>query len=41
MGGKMASQNTCVPPAEGSLSRLRLERIDLYQLHRIDPKGAG
>ena len=23
---------------EGSLSRLRLERIDLYQLHRIDPK---
>jgi len=23
---------------EGSLHRLRLERIDLYQLHRIDPK---
>lgn len=23
--------------AEGSLRRLRLERIDLYQLHRIDP----
>lgn len=23
---------------EGSLQRLRLERIDLYQLHRIDPK---
>jgi pyridoxine 4-dehydrogenase len=23
---------------EGSLSRLRLQRIDLYQLHRIDPK---
>src|SRR3984893_4919540 len=23
---------------EGSLKRLRLERIDLYQLHRIDPK---
>ena len=23
---------------EGSLSRLRLERIDLYQLHRVDPK---
>jgi len=23
---------------EGSLSRLRLDRIDLYQLHRIDPK---
>src|SRR5207237_10417724 len=22
---------------EGSLRRLRLERIDLYQLHRIDP----
>src|SRR5216110_3746913 len=25
---------------EGSLKRLRLERIDLYQLHRIDPKVA-
>src|SRR3984885_8553817 len=25
---------------EGSLRRLRLERIDLYQLHRIDPKVA-
>src|SRR5213593_3740412 len=24
--------------AEGSLKRLKLERIDLYQLHRIDPK---
>src|SRR5215472_7686033 len=23
---------------EGSLRRLRLERIDIYQLHRIDPK---
>ncbi len=23
---------------EGSLARLRLERIDLYQLHRVDPK---
>src|SRR5262249_4089703 len=23
---------------EGSLRRLRLDRIDLYQLHRIDPK---
>jgi pyridoxine 4-dehydrogenase len=23
---------------EGSLHRLRLERIDLYQLHRVDPK---
>ncbi len=23
---------------EGSLSRLKVERIDLYQLHRIDPK---
>lgn len=23
---------------EGSLRRLRLERIDLYQLHRVDPK---
>ena len=27
-------KSTC----EGSLRRLRLERIDLYQLHRIDPK---
>src|SRR3989449_10344058 len=26
---------------EGSLRRLRLDRIDLYQLHRIDPKGAA
>ncbi len=26
---------TCL---EGSLQRLRLERIDVYQLHRIDPK---
>jgi pyridoxine 4-dehydrogenase len=26
---------------EGSLRRLRLERIDLYQLHRIDPKVAA
>src|SRR6202789_965751 len=24
---------------EGSLRRLKLDRIDLYQLHRIDPKG--
>jgi pyridoxine 4-dehydrogenase len=23
---------------EGSLRRLRLERIDLYQLHRLDPQ---
>jgi pyridoxine 4-dehydrogenase len=23
---------------EGSLARLRLERVDLYQLHRVDPK---
>ncbi len=23
---------------DGSLRRLKLERIDLYQLHRIDPK---
>jgi aryl-alcohol dehydrogenase-like predicted oxidoreductase len=26
---------------EGSLGRLRLERIDLWQLHRIDPKVAA
>ena len=26
---------------EGSLKRLRVERIDLYQLHRIDPKVAA
>jgi pyridoxine 4-dehydrogenase len=27
-----------IAACEGSLRRLRLERIDLYQLHRIDPK---
>jgi pyridoxine 4-dehydrogenase len=27
-----------ISACEGSLRRLRLERIDLYQLHRIDPK---
>src|SRR5918999_2670419 len=27
-------RNAC----EGSLRRLRLERIDLYQLHRVDPR---
>src|SRR5579871_2368626 len=27
-----------VAACEGSLKRLKLERIDLYQLHRIDPK---
>jgi pyridoxine 4-dehydrogenase len=27
-----------VAACEGSLRRLRLDRIDLYQLHRIDPK---
>jgi pyridoxine 4-dehydrogenase len=27
-----------VSACEGSLHRLRLDRIDLYQLHRIDPK---
>ena len=26
---------------EGSLQRLRLDRIDLFQLHRIDPQGAA
>ena len=26
---------------EGSLRRLRLERIDLYQLHRIDPEASA
>src|SRR6185503_19904310 len=26
---------------EGSLRRLRLDRIDLYQLHRIEPKVPG
>lgn len=26
---------------DGSLRRLKLERIDLYQLHRIDPKVAA
>src|SRR5262249_23378450 len=27
-----------ITACEGSLKRLRLSRIDLYQLHRIDPK---
>jgi pyridoxine 4-dehydrogenase len=27
-----------IAACEGSLKRLRLDRIDLYQLHRIDPK---
>jgi pyridoxine 4-dehydrogenase len=27
-----------IAACEGSLKRLRVERIDLYQLHRIDPK---
>ena len=27
-----------IAACEGSLRRLRLDRIDLYQLHRIDPK---
>ncbi len=30
----VAAQAAC----EGSLRRLRLERIELYQLHRVDPK---
>jgi pyridoxine 4-dehydrogenase len=30
-----------ISACEGSLRRLRLERIDLYQLHRIDPKVAA
>ena len=35
----MAGPITCAPePFEGSLKRLRLDRIDLYQLHRIDPR---
>jgi aryl-alcohol dehydrogenase-like predicted oxidoreductase len=33
--GRPESLKRCV---ENSLRRLRLERIDLYQLHRIDPK---
>jgi pyridoxine 4-dehydrogenase len=33
--GKPEYLKKCV---DGSLKRLRLERIDLYQLHRIDPK---
>jgi aryl-alcohol dehydrogenase-like predicted oxidoreductase len=36
-GLKMGNQNTWDPPAKG-LRRLCLDRIDLYQLHRIDPK---
>jgi pyridoxine 4-dehydrogenase len=33
--GRPAYLKKCV---DGSLKRLRMERIDLYQLHRIDPK---
>lgn len=33
--GRLEYLTKCV---EGSLKRLKLERIDLYQLHRIDPK---
>ncbi len=33
--GKLAHLRSA---CEGSLRRLRLERVDLYQLHRIDPK---
>lgn len=33
--GRPEYLKTCV---DGSLKRLRLERIDLYQLHRVDPK---
>jgi aryl-alcohol dehydrogenase-like predicted oxidoreductase len=35
MNGKPAHLRAA---CEGSLRRLRLERIDLFQLHRIDPK---
>ncbi|MDQ6623697.1 MAG: aldo/keto reductase [Verrucomicrobiota bacterium] len=35
VNGKPDYLKQCV---EGSLKRLKLERIDLYQLHRIDPK---
>jgi len=33
-----ADPNHLKEALEGSLKRLKLERIDLYQLHRIDPK---
>ncbi len=32
----MVGQHICARHARGSLRRLRLERIDLFQLHRID-----
>ena len=33
-----AGRSTCARACEGSLARLRLDRIDLYQFHRPDPK---
>ncbi len=37
-GSPTAVPSISVQALEGSLRRLRLERIDLYQLHRVDPK---
>ena len=37
-GRATAARSTCSECCEGSLRRLRLDRIDLYQLHRVDPK---
>ena len=37
-GRRTAAPNTCVEACEGSLRRLGLEQIPLYQFHRPDPK---
>ena len=37
-GRATAAPSTCAQACEGSLRRLRLERIDLYQLHAPDPE---
>ena len=33
----MAGRTTCAQQCEGSLRRLGVEQIDLFQLHRVDP----
>ena len=36
-GGSAVGPSTCAQQCEGSLRRLGVDRIDLFQLHRIDP----
>ena len=37
-GRRTAAPSTCAQACEGSLRRLRVERIDVYYLHRPDPE---